>query len=490
MVKATIQNNPYCTEMAFPCTETELLKKLDELGIDKEHLAPTGMVIDIEPAELSMLMDCEVSLDALNYLGKRMDGMEKLESEQFLAVLSCDELNMDWGLKNIINLTFNLPRYTLIKDTNDFECAGRRHLFNIRGYLSASEAENKEWLAEEGKKLINSGKGIDTEYGKLFVNEEIPFEEIFKGTAFPPYYCDPDAVVSVEVSYNGETELVDLPNEDIVIKKTLARLGANSIGDCELTVDGYCDIADEWREKIKAVENTKDLYGLNNLLKTEDIRIKQEQPVSIFNKEVTKKLSGEGYDVTADGEWLTVALNGNALVKINDSDIVYTDGDFYDKDKSGIASLSGIVRNIYEYCSSYEKAVPLKAEHLSGNYRCLSEFNGTVLAAKYSEQNEFEFVTWDRTFDGKAVCQGNYHTDYTAAKEDFATRSGLVDSDRLFDADELKRIHKCIGFALENDDSLDFNQEKELSELKERIDDLIPSQAENQEQGFQGLVMQ
>ena len=490
MIKATIQNSPYCTEITFPCTETELLKSLGELGIDKDHLAPTGMIIDIEPAELSALIDCEVSLDALNYLGKHMDGMAKLEEEQFLAALSCDELNMDWGLKNIINLTFNLPRYTLIKDTNDFELAGRRNLLDIRVYLSASEAENKEWLAEEGKKLINSGKGIDTEYGKLFVNEEIPFEEIFKGTAFPPYYCDPDAVVSVEVSYNGETELVDLPNEDIVIKKTLARLGANSIGDCELTVDGYCDIADEWREKIKAVENTNDLYGLNDLLKAEDIRIKQEQPVSIFNKEVIKRLSGEGYDVTADGEWLTVALNGNPVAKINDSDIVYTDGDFYDKDKSGIASLSGIVRNIYEYCSSYEKAAPLKTEHLSGNYRCLSEFNGTVLAAKYSEQDGFEFVVWDRTFDDKAVRQGNYHTDYITAKEDFAIRSGLVDGDRLFGTDELKRIYKCIGFALENDDSLDFNQEKELSELKERLEDLIPSQTENQEQGFQGLAMQ
>ena len=229
----------------------------------------------------------------------------------------------------------------------------RIHLFNTRGYLSASEAANKEWLAEEGKKLINSGKGIDTEYGKLFVNEEIPFEEIFKRTALPPYYCDPNSVVSVEVSFNGETELVDLPNEDIAIKKALARLGANSIGDCELTIDGYCDITDVLREIIKIVENTKDIFGLNDLLKTEDIRIKQEQPVSIFNKEVSKRLSNEGYDVTADGEWLTVALNGDPIVKINNTDIVYTDGDFYDKDYSGIASLSGIVRNIYEYCSSY-----------------------------------------------------------------------------------------------------------------------------------------
>lgn len=50
MIKATIQNSPYCTEMTFPCTETELLINLGELGINKEHLAPTGTVIDIELA--------------------------------------------------------------------------------------------------------------------------------------------------------------------------------------------------------------------------------------------------------------------------------------------------------------------------------------------------------------------------------------------------------------------------------------------------------
>ncbi len=83
MIKATIQNNPYCTEIDFPYTETELSEKLGEIGIDKDHLSPTGMVIDIEPAELSVLTDCEVSLDALNYLGKQMYGMDRLEQEKF-----------------------------------------------------------------------------------------------------------------------------------------------------------------------------------------------------------------------------------------------------------------------------------------------------------------------------------------------------------------------------------------------------------------------
>ena len=86
-------------------------------------------------------------------------------------------------------------------------------------------------------------------------------------------------------------------------------------------------------------------------------------------------------------------------------------------------------RYIYEYCSVCEKAAPLKADGLSGNYRCLSEFNGTVLAAKYNNEYGFEFVTWDRTYDDKSVCQGKYFEDYAAAKENFATRSGLIDNE-------------------------------------------------------------
>ena len=79
MIKATIQNSPYCTEIRLPCSETELSKKLGELGMNPEHLAPMAMIIEIEPAELSLLTDCDVSLDALNYLGKLMDGMSKGE---------------------------------------------------------------------------------------------------------------------------------------------------------------------------------------------------------------------------------------------------------------------------------------------------------------------------------------------------------------------------------------------------------------------------
>ena len=104
MIKALIQHSPNCTEIRFPCSETELSKKLGEIGMNPEHLAPMATVIEIVPSELSVLADCDVSLDALNYLGKRLDGLDKLEMKQFLAVLSCDEADIGYGLKKLLTL--------------------------------------------------------------------------------------------------------------------------------------------------------------------------------------------------------------------------------------------------------------------------------------------------------------------------------------------------------------------------------------------------
>ena len=333
MIKALIQHSPYCTKIRFPCSETEMSKKLVEIGMNPEHLAPMATVLEIEPAELSMLTDCDISLDALNYLGKRLDGLDKLEMKQFLAALSCDEADIGYGLKNIINLTDNLARFTLIEDTSDLEKVGLIHMLNVRGALSESEYQNKEWLIDEGGKLLESDKGIDTEYGKLFINEDIPFEEIFNGTTFPPYLYN-GSPMAVDIGYMGLTEMVEMPCEDMAIKKVLCRLGADDILDCKVEVDSTRDITDEWSERISEVEKTKDLFGLNNLLKTADFSVKQRE--SIFQKELVRRLCGEGYTVTNDGDWFTVMLNGASVVKISDKDILYTDGNFYDKDKSDV----------------------------------------------------------------------------------------------------------------------------------------------------------
>ncbi len=475
MIKATIQNSPYCTEIRFPCSETELSKKLGEIGMNPEHLAPMATVIEIAPTELSMLTDCDVNLDALNYLGKKLDGLDGREFKQFLAVLSCPELSEGWGLKNIINLTDNLARFTLIEDTDDLERIGRVHMLNVRGSLSESEYNNGEWLAEQGEKLINSGSGINTEYGKLYINEDVLFEEIFNGTTFPAYYCEPNSVAGVEIGYDNLTEFVELPCEDISIKKALCRLGADSLKDCKILVDLTRDISDEWSEKISEVEKTKDLFGLNNLLKTEDILLKQEQTVSIFNKEVSRVLNDNNFTVCNSSGYISVFSDGNEVAKIFDNGMISapdgTSGNAYFEIKK-------IAGTVSEYCSAYEKSAPLKAEGLTENYRCLSEFNGTVLAAKNTEYG-FEFVTWNKTYDVKAVCQGKYFEDYAAAKENFATRSGLIDKDKLFSMEELERIGKCVDFTMRHNGDLNFDDCECLKKLNEKISESLPEQQQS-----------
>lgn len=476
MIKATIQNSPYCTGIRFPCSETDLSKKLGEIGMNTEHLAPMATVLEIEPYELSVLTDCDISLDALNYLGKRLDGMDSSEYKQYLAVLSCSEISEGWGLKNMINLTYNLARYTLIEDTDDLEQIGHTHMLNIRRALSKSEYTNSEWLAEEGMKLLNSGSGIDTEYGKIYVNEEVPFDEFFNGTTFPAYYCEPNLVAAVEIGYFDLTELVELPCEDITIKKALCRLGADSIKNCKISVDSTRDISDEWSEKISEVEKTKDLFSLNTMLKNEDIRMKREQPVSIFNKEVSRVLGQNDFKVSENKDCITVFSDGNEVAKIFDNGMMSAPGDTSDDVYFEIKEIAGTVS---EYCSVYEKAAPLKATDLSGNYRCLSEFNGTVLAAKNTEYG-FEFVTWDRTFDGKGVTQGNYYSDYSAAKENFATRSGLIDKDKLFSTEELEQIRKCVDFTARHNDDLRFEDCQYLKKLNDKILESLPERQQSE----------
>ena len=402
------------------------------------------------------------------------------ERKQFFAALTCEELGIGWGMKNIINLTFNLDRFTLIEDTSDLEKVGLTHQLNIRGAISASELEDREWphyasqnALEDGKKLLDSGKGIQTEYGLLFVNREIEFGDFYNGTAFPRHFCNPDAIANVGIFYRGVTEYIELPCEDITIKKALCRLGAENIKACKLEADSSRDFSDEWWTKIRLVENTKDIFGLNNMLKTEDISL--EQPISLFNKEISRVLCKNGFTVSNSSECINVYSDGVIQAKIFDSETISAP-----RSNSGEAyfRIKDIARTVSEYCSAYEKAPVLKAESLSDNYRCLSEFNGTVLAAKNTEYG-FEFVTWDRSYDNQAVCQGNYYKDYAAAKENFATRSGLIDKNKVFGAEELESIQKCINFTARHNGNLKFDDCENLKRLGEKISECLPEQQQS-----------
>ena len=108
------------------------------------------------------------------------------------------------------------------------------------------------------------------------------------------------------------------------------------------------------------------------------------------------------------------------------------------------------------------------------------DFGDAVLAGR-SCKTGAKFVTWEWDFDRQGVHAGHYFMEnYEAAKQDFAVRAGLVESQRLFSDEQLAVIRNACAFALEDDATLSYAEEKQLQSVQEQIELLLPQQTQEQ----------
>lgn len=121
-----------------------------------------------------------------------------------------------------------------------------------------------------------------------------------------------------------------------------------------------------------------------------------------------------------------------------------------------------------------EQAPQLKASGLEEGFRLLAEFNDVVLAGR-TTRHGFQFVTWARDFDKKGVCWGHYfEEDFESAKEDFATRAGLLPKERVFIEEQLAEIYRCVRETLDSGYPLTREREKVLSGITAQIEQTVP----------------
>lgn len=161
-----------------------------------------------------------------------------------------------------------------------------------------------------------------------------------------------------------------------------------------------------------------------------------------------------------------IKYNGNCIVNDNP----YLSEEYLGK----IAEIQNELLTVKKYVCFFEHAPQMKAEEVS-EYRQLSSFGDTVLAAKYSENHGFEFVTWKQNADGRAVFWGDYSQNYEYAKESFAVHSGMIPESRLFSEQETANICRCVDFAEGNCETLTYAQEQQLDKLEEKLTDGYPS---------------
>ena len=185
----------------------------------------------------------------------------------------------------------------------------------------------------------------------------------------------------------------------------------------------------------------------------------------MLQKELIKRLKGK-YEIKMDDKgWLNVSSDGIPLcrVKYNGNCII-----------NDAENLPDEVLTVREYIGLYERSPQMKAEGVT-EYKQLASFGDTVLAAAYSENNGFMFVTWQQSNDGSSVCWGDYTTNYESAKETFAMRSGLISEHRLFTEKESADLYRCVDFAIANCETLTYEQEQQLDNLREKLTDGYPS---------------
>lgn len=176
-----------------------------------------------------------------------------------------------------------------------------------------------------------------------------------------------------------------------------------------------------------------------------------EERIRYFG-ELALNLQQEGFIAGPESDdLLAVELEGRRLCLATESGGVrYRQSDVSGEARSGaLDKVRGIAEITAGYMRQMEAAPQLTASSLSGDYRLLAEFNGAVLAG-HSTKYGTQFITWNRAQDQTALAQGNYYgpgngvKDYTAAKQDFAIRSGLIPQDALFTPEQLTEVYRCV----------------------------------------------
>lgn len=273
MIKLKIKYGNSQTALRFPCTETEMSAALER--IHAEDVTPLELYVTgvMFPEELNFLQDRFVNLDEVNFLGKRMDGFFGDEEYQFYEAMKTEGFDT---LPDLINLSFNLNRYPLIRDISDMGKIGREYLLTVKGCLPADDEDDPKY-AEFGREMIQSGKGVFTEHGLLFVNENTPFQKLYDGQVFPPYVYDSDVLCIARADYNGKSEYLYLPCEEKAIDKALARLGT-ALENAKITLEDFSVNNPKWFERFKQIaadEGVYELNGLTNAINSADTDLKK-----------------------------------------------------------------------------------------------------------------------------------------------------------------------------------------------------------------------
>ena len=195
--------------------------------------------------------------------------------------------------------------------------------------------------------------------------------------------------------------------------------------------------------------------------------------------EVGHRLRRAGFEAGPEySGLLPIKKDAHHLCTIDMHGSVSYDPDFVRKNgqEDALDQARQIAVETLTYMRQMAAAPLLTADGLSGDYRVLAEFDNVVLAGHEREGGcGVEFITWERIQNGTGLWQGNYYeNNYATAKQNFATRSGLIPPALLFTPEQMAVIFDAAQNMTTEGLVSNPKQEKLLEQVMEQIEEVVP----------------
>ena len=203
-------------------------------------------------------------------------------------------------------------------------------------------------------------------------------------------------------------------------------------------------------------------------------RFLREMEQKLRRRDLDARLLEDGLIHVRWNEKPLCSVDRDGIVRFRPADITGPEVD------RQLRTVTQTAAQVKEYIRIFERAPALKVAGLEDTYKVLVDFGDAVLAGRLCKTGA-KFVTWSWDFDRKGVHAGHYHmVNYEAAKLDFAVRAGLIKEQHLFSDEQLAVIRNACAFALEDDATLSYAEDKQLQSVQEQIELLLPQEEQEQ----------
>ena len=226
-MKIRAKNGEQTVDITLPATDMDMQYCMKCIGI--EDIVPVCCISEVwdEPSYFGFLKGQTVSMDELNFLARRLDGMTEYE-KRVVGVYSSETGIRE--MKQLINLTYSLQGLSLLTDLTDGNRVGLR--LYLDRHLAISEEKSKMDFNAYAQKIFSEGKCKFLPHG-ILVDQGFHMEEVYNGKTFPEYIDRPDETVAVLSLGNeaGDKEYLYLPTDISAMDKVKKRLNIEAFAE-------------------------------------------------------------------------------------------------------------------------------------------------------------------------------------------------------------------------------------------------------------------